>query len=99
MAITTPTPGWTFVPNNLNNLPTNVPTNVTAYGTAPADYNQSQQLVICAAASFQGVVCDSTKDYVAEIIVEMPLEDVQSIERPQIKMLPAMKSESLLMWR
>ncbi|HEX7878344.1 MAG TPA: T9SS type A sorting domain-containing protein, partial [Candidatus Eisenbacteria bacterium] len=64
VAITTPTPGWTFVPNNFNNLATSVPTNVTAYGTAPADYNQSQQLVICAAASFNGVVCDSTKDYV-----------------------------------
>ena len=42
---------------------------------------------------------DSTKDHVAEIIVEMPLDNVQSVERPQIEMLPAMKSESLLMWR
>jgi hypothetical protein len=29
----------------------------------------------------------------------MPLDDVQSVERPQIEMLPAMKSESLLVWR
>src|SRR5678815_343364 len=43
--------------------------------------------------------CDPTKDYVTEIIVEMPLDDVQSVERPQIEMLPAVKSESLLMWR
>jgi hypothetical protein len=43
--------------------------------------------------------CDPTKDYVTKIIVEMPLDDVQSVERPQIEMLPAMKSESLLMWR
>ena len=42
---------------------------------------------------------DSTKDYVTKIIVEMPLNDVQSVERPQIEMLPAMKSESLLMGR
>src|SRR5690349_24551471 len=42
---------------------------------------------------------DPTEDYVTEIIVEMPLDDVQSVERPQIEMLPAMESESLLMWR
>ncbi len=42
---------------------------------------------------------DATKDYVTEIIVEMPLNDIQSVERPQIEMLPAMKSESSLMWR
>jgi hypothetical protein len=33
---------------------------------------------------------DPAKDYVAEIIVEMPLDDVQSVEWPQIEMLPAM---------
>jgi len=64
VAITTPTPGWTFVPNNFNDLPSGVPTNVTAYGTAPADYNMSQQLVICAAAMIENVACDTTKDYV-----------------------------------
>jgi len=42
---------------------------------------------------------DPAKDHVMEIIVQMPLDDVQSVERPQIEMLPAMKSESLLMWR
>src|ERR1700752_2587716 len=42
---------------------------------------------------------DPTKDYVTEIIVEIPLDDIQSVERPQIEMLPAMKFESLLMWR
>ncbi|HKN83589.1 MAG TPA: hypothetical protein VJW17_09135 [Pyrinomonadaceae bacterium] len=42
---------------------------------------------------------DATKDYVTEVIVQMPLDDIQSVERPQIEMLPAMKSESLLMWR
>src|SRR5688572_25968901 len=41
---------------------------------------------------------DPAKDHVTEIIVQMPLDDVQSVERPQIEMLPAMKSESLLMW-
>jgi hypothetical protein len=41
---------------------------------------------------------DSTKDHVTEIIVQMPLDYVQSVERPQIEVLPAMKSESLLMW-
>jgi hypothetical protein len=29
----------------------------------------------------------------------MPLDDIQSVEWPQIEMLPAVKSESLLMWR
>src|SRR5690242_3428099 len=42
---------------------------------------------------------DPTKGYVTEIIVEMPLDNIQSVERPQIEMLPAMKSESFLMWR
>ena len=42
---------------------------------------------------------DPPEDYVAEIIVKMPLDDIQSVERPQIELLPAMKSESLLMWR
>jgi hypothetical protein len=42
---------------------------------------------------------DPTKGYVTEIIVQMPLDDIQSVERPQIEMLPAMKSESFLMWR
>ncbi len=42
---------------------------------------------------------DPAKGYVTEIIVQMPLDDVQSVERPQIEMLPAMKSESLLVWR
>ena len=42
---------------------------------------------------------DSAKDHVAEIIVEMPLDDVQSVEWPQIEMLPAMNCEALLMWR
>src|SRR5690349_11739031 len=41
---------------------------------------------------------DPAEDHVTEIIVQMPLDDVQSVERPQIEMLPAMKSESLLMW-
>src|ERR1041384_6444120 len=41
---------------------------------------------------------DPAKDHVTEIIVQMPLDNVQSVERPQIEMLPAMKSESLLMW-
>src|SRR5688572_3857787 len=41
---------------------------------------------------------DPAKDHVAEIIVQMPLDDVQSVQWPQIEMLPAMKSESLLMW-
>jgi hypothetical protein len=41
---------------------------------------------------------DPAKNHVTEIIVQMPLDDVQSVERPQIEMLPAMKSESLLMW-
>src|SRR5690349_4730422 len=41
---------------------------------------------------------DPAKDHVTEIVVQMPLDDVQSVERPQIEMLPAMKSESLLMW-
>ena len=41
---------------------------------------------------------DPAKDYVTKIIVEMPLDNVQSVERPQIEMLPAMKSESHLMW-
>jgi hypothetical protein len=40
---------------------------------------------------------DPAKDHVTEIIVQMPLDDVQSVERPQIEMLPTMKSESLLM--
>ena len=42
---------------------------------------------------------DPAKDNVTEIIVEIPLDDIQSVERPQIEMLPAMKFESLLMWR
>jgi len=42
---------------------------------------------------------DSAKDYVTEIIVEIPLDNVQSVEWPQIEMLPAMKFESFLMWR
>jgi hypothetical protein len=42
---------------------------------------------------------DPAKDYVTEIVIEMPLDHIQSVERPQIKMLPAMESESLLMWR
>ena len=42
---------------------------------------------------------DPAKDYVTEIIVEIPLDDIQSVEWPQIEMLPAMKFESLLMWR
>jgi hypothetical protein len=42
---------------------------------------------------------DPAKDYVTKIIVEIPLDDIQSVERPQIEMLPAMNSKSLLMWR
>src|SRR4029078_1605874 len=41
---------------------------------------------------------DPAKDHVTKIIVQMPLDDVQSVDRPQIEMLPAMKSESLLGW-
>src|ERR1051326_333941 len=41
---------------------------------------------------------DPAKDYVAKIIVEMPLDHIQSVERPQIEMLPAMNSKSFLMW-
>jgi hypothetical protein len=41
---------------------------------------------------------DPAKDHITEIIVQMPLDDVQSVELPQIEMLPAMKSESLLVW-
>ena len=41
---------------------------------------------------------DPAKKHVAEIIVQMPLDDIESVERPQIEMLPAMRSESLLMW-
>ena len=41
---------------------------------------------------------DPAKDYVPQIIVEVPLDDIQSVERPQIEMLPAMESESFLMW-
>src|SRR6476646_3580770 len=42
---------------------------------------------------------DPAQAYVAEIIVEMPLDDIQSVEWPQIEMLPAMKFEPLLMRR
>src|SRR5436190_19871416 len=41
---------------------------------------------------------DPAKGYITEIIVEVPLDYIQSVQRPQIKMLPAMKFESLLMW-
>src|ERR1043165_5960383 len=39
---------------------------------------------------------DPTEDHITEVIIQMPLDDVQSVERPQIKMLPAVKSEFLL---
>ncbi len=42
---------------------------------------------------------DPAKDHISEIIVEIPLDDIQSVEWPQIEMLPAMKFESSLMWR
>ena len=36
---------------------------------------------------------------ITEVVVELPLDNVQAIQRPQVKMLPAMKPQTWMMWR
>src|SRR6266699_4673744 len=41
---------------------------------------------------------DPARDKLLEIVMKMPLDRYQPVERPEIEVLPAMKFESFLMW-
>src|SRR6266850_1899405 len=41
---------------------------------------------------------DAAQHHVTKVIVQMPFDNIESIQRPKVIMLPAMKLKTLLMW-